>query len=159
MTLQELQDAAKQLSQEDQAALAKALMVDLKSKKKLLSVWSEAWIEWVEKNMPDLDSAPDRPRTLDDDMQDIIVEQAILDKHQVDRLLSNWFQDVPYLVQVSYDNLDHSSSADTQGWVLMHPVVAIWNGIIDIDNALARGVWKDFEEFAEMEERWSGSQE
>jgi hypothetical protein len=159
VNLQQLKDASVQLSQNERAELAKHLLVSVESKKKVLSTWADAWTEWVERHVPDKASEPDRPRTLQDDMHDIITEQAILDQAQVRRLLDAWFQDVPFLVQTSYDNLDHESTADTQGWVLMHPLVAIWNGVIDIDNAIARGVWTDFEEFAEMEERWSSAQD
>lgn len=153
MNFQELQEACQALTPEDKAKLAKSLLTGIDNRKTMLAIWSEAWTDWVEKNVSDCETEEESPRTLNDEIHDIVSQEAILDREQVQILLSEWFKDLPYLVRTNYDNLDHLASVDPMGRVLMHPLVAVWNGVVGIENAIARGVWKDFDEFSEMDER------
>lgn len=143
------------LPPEQRAGLAKQLLSGLDCKKLFLETWSQTWVDWVEQNVSDNLEDLDKPRSLSDEIHDIVAEQSILCRNQVQSLLERWFQDVPFLVLSNYDSLDNCSAADPNGGVLMHPIVAVTNGVIGIDNALAKGVWKDFEEFEEMDERWN----
>lgn len=143
------------LSTSERARLAQKLLVSLESQSLLSDTWSQAWTEWVAENIPDPDPEPEEPRTLHHEMHDLINQQAILDRGQVQSLLDKWFEELPYLVLSNYDNLEHTSWADPHGHVLMHPIVAVTNGVVTIEQALQRGVWKDFDEFSDMNQAWS----
>ena len=155
MNIETLQAQAEGLTEEERAELAKNLMVGVKSRKLIYSTCSEIWVEWAERNVPETEESTAAQRTIDDDIHDIVSEQAILDQSQVQALLDRWFAEVPYLVLSNYDSLEHTAAADPNGKVLMHPLVAVWNGIIGINNAISRGVWADFDEFNEMDDRWN----
>ena len=135
--------------------MARELLSGLESKKLLLETWSDCWLDWVEKNSAASIEGIEKARTFNDELHDIVAEQSILSRKQVQNLLERWFQDVPFLVLSNYDSQENCSAADPNGGVLMHPLVAVSNGVIGIDNALAKGVWDSFEEFEEMDERWN----
>lgn len=149
-----LQQVAR-LPEESRAEIAKALITSLQSKQLLLNTWSESWLDWVQRHTPQVALDLDRARNFQDDLQDIVAEQSILHRSQVERLLDQWFSEVPYLVLSHYDSQEHCSAADPNGGVLMHPVVAVTNGVIGIDNAIAKGVFKSFEEYEELDDRWN----
>lgn len=157
MSIEKLREQAANLTDEERAELARSLMVEVKSRKLIYSTCSEIWEGWVERQVPD-ELEPGQPtRTLDDDIHEIVTEQAILDSEQVQSLLAQWFAEVPYLVVSDYDSLEHTAVADPNGKVLMHPMVAVWNGVVGLNNAINRGVWSDFDEFNEMDDRWTES--
>lgn len=158
MELNEIEKHALALTQEEKAELAEKLLVSLPRQSLLSETWSKAWTQWVEQNVPDPPDSPEAPRTLEHEVHELINQQAILDRDQVFNLLATWFQEVPYLVLSNYDNLEHTSSADPHGRVLMHPMIAVWNGVVTVDQAIARGVWKSFEEFDQMDDRWTEKQ-